>query len=188
MIIEYLLFCTITVIIIFLSCNLFYHLTSLFIWPPSIPTDTKTTENILQFIDLHTSIDNNALEIADLGSGCGHLLFRISKKYPHTHITGYEILTIPCLISKIITYILRYKNISIIKKDLLISDLSKFDIIICFLCGSINSKLSIKLQKEAKKNCLIISNNFPIPNLHKVTTIQIQDIFSKRTIYIYKIL
>ncbi len=180
----YLLLSLYTIIASFVMCNLIRSLTGLFTWPPSIPTDYRTKKKILEIITKHNK--GKSLEIADLGSGFGQLILSTAKVCPQHKLTGYEILGLPYIISKIKLILRKYKNVNIHYQDFLESNLTKFDIIMCFLCGSITSKLSSKLREEAKTGCLILSNNFTIPELTPVEVIKIKDLFATRKLYIYK--
>lgn len=112
----------------------------------------------------------------DLGSGIGNNLIVASKEFGAKSY-GFEISPLPYIISKIRTR--RIKNCNISYQNILKTDLSKADVIYCYLLPELLKKLEPKLNKL--KNTIIISQVFKISNLKPKKEFKING----KMVYIY---
>ena len=170
----------------FLIIFLIYFSSSIFVWPPSIPTDKKARREIVGVIKSRYGATTN-FKIVDLGSGYGHLLVDLAKNFKHAEIIGVELLWLPYLFSKISAK--RFKNIRITKQNLYDHDLSSYNAVIFFLRK--DHLVDKKIRAEMKAGAIIISNNYPLKTFEPLEVKEISDIFTKRKsrrkIYFYQI-
>lgn len=99
--------------------------------------------------------------VVDLGSGDGRILIEAAKKYPHATYLGYEI--DPFLVKKSRRIIKKNKlrnKITILRKNYLKEDLSKYDVIFVFLIPYQMNRLEKKLKAEVKVGARIISYGY----------------------------
>jgi len=113
----------------------------------------------------------------DLGSGNGEVLL-IAEKFGVKAI-GFEISPFYYLWAKWRTY--GHKNVKVRFKNLQRADISKADVVYCYLMPSILRRLVAKFQKELKKTARLISMDFPIKNMHLADKLKVPN----HTIYIY---
>lgn len=114
----------------------------------------------------------------DLGCGNGDILLLADDL--KMKAVGYEIAPFYYMLSKIRTSL--RKNISVKYSNILKVDLSKADIIYCYLLPPLLKKLVPKFQKELKKNAVVISTGFPIDNLKLVRKLEI----NSRKFFVYE--
>ncbi len=114
----------------------------------------------------------------DLGSGNGEVLLVAEKL--GVKALGYEISPFYFLWAKCRTY--RHKNIEVRFQNIERLNLSKVDVIYCYLMPSILKKLATKFQKELKKTARLISIDFQIKNMYLTDKLKVQN----HTIYIYR--
>lgn len=162
-----------------------YMLSSLFVWPPSVPTDRKTRRIMVkQLKDLIK--DKEHLNIADLGSGYGHLVRDVRKAFPKAKITGYEILYLPYYFSKLIFN--GKQNITIKKADLFTENYSDIDAIVTFYHSiKPDDTLAKKVQNECKKGCIIITNNYLLEGVPLLKRTKVKLMIGKRYVYVYRV-
>lgn len=171
------------VLCIFLS-GFFVFFTAQFVnvvfhgFAPFLKTKEKTREEIIQKINYRA--DNNVYE---LGCGKANFLRSIAKDHPSAKLFGVENSLVPWLIIQIQKYLFRIENLKIIKQNLFLVDLSKADIIYCYLNIASMKKLGEKFKKECRPGTQIISNKFQIPGWVKEKTIN----SNNNKVYFYKL-
>ena len=97
----------------------------------------------------------------DLGCGIADSLVLADKKY-RARAFGYEISPIPYIIARLNIYINKSKA-KVFCSNFFKADLSKADIVFCYLIPSINIRLKDKLEPELKKGTKVISYAFSFP-------------------------
>ncbi|PIS03205.1 MAG: SAM-dependent methyltransferase [Chlamydiae bacterium CG10_big_fil_rev_8_21_14_0_10_42_34] len=117
------------------------------------------------------SIPKNGL-IYELGSGWGNLAFALAEKYP---IRCFECAFLPWIFSSLLKVIRRRKNISIERKNFFSENLSKADVVVCYLYPGAMEKLKDKFENELKSGALVISNSFQIPGKKPDHVIEVND-------------
>ena len=166
-----------------------YHITILFTWPPSIPSDRDTIKKIVQIICNH--YENEPLNIVDVGSGFGHLVWAMQREFSEATVQGYEIFWFPYFVSKgfmgLLSYFRGKKNIKLFYQDIRTADLSNVNVVLCFLLESVNQKISSYLWQGLPNNALVISNNAKFPDWTPIEEHKVKDLFSYRTVYVYRI-
>lgn len=123
---------------------------------PSLPSVGKIA---LRLIPEHF-LKEGQYQILDLGSGWGGVLVTLSKLFPNSYITGYELSPWPFLYSSVRLFSKREK-IKILREDFFDKDISSADIIFCYLSPYHMEKLKDKFATLPDGKC-IISCAFPI--------------------------
>ena len=114
----------------------------------------------------------------DLGCGNGQVLIEAAKM--GAKATGFEISPYYYLLSKWRTA--KYQNIKVRYQNIVQVDLSKAEVVYCYLLPKILKKLSPKFRRELEPGNRLISIGFPIKNLKKSRIFH----FNNRLIYFYK--
>lgn len=162
-----------------------YMLSSLFVWPPSVPTDRKTRRIMVEKLKQNLEA-REGQKIADLGSGYGHLVREVNKAFPKAQITGYEILYLPFYFSKLLFF--RNSRITIKKADLFAENYSNIDAIVTFYHSiKPDDTLAKKVQAECKKGCIIITNNYLLNGVKLLERVEVKLMIGKRYVYVYEV-
>ena len=120
--------------------------------------------------------------IYELGSGLGGLCFRLKRAFPKAEVVGYEISFFPYWISRISNV---FYGCKLHRKDIFKEDLSKADILVCYLSPYHMDKLREKLEKEMKRPYTLYSQGFPV-NAWAEDTVLCPRIALEGKIYVYK--
>jgi hypothetical protein len=123
--------------------------------------------------------------IYDLGSGWGHLVVRLAKRYPQRHIVGYELSILPWLTTLALKKIFGLTNLSVHRENFLKADLSSASVVMCYLYSSVMEDIKKKLSKEGSASYLI-SHNFALPSQPALKVIQLTD-FYQSPVYLYRL-
>jgi len=137
----------------------------------------KSKREIIQKVLKTTKLKPGEI-LYDLGCGKGDVLIEVEKI--GAKAIGYEISPFYYLWAKGRTH--RHKNIEVRFQNIERLDLSKADVIYCYLMPSILRRLATKFQKELKKTTRLISIDFQIKNMHLADKLKVQN----HTIYIYR--
>ncbi|MDJ0651596.1 MAG: class I SAM-dependent methyltransferase [Simkaniaceae bacterium] len=121
--------------------------------------------------------------IIELGSGWGHLVFPLSRKYLNCKVIGYENSPVPFLYSTLLNH---HSNLKIICADFFQKPLHGVDLIVCSLFPQGMQKLREKLEKELTAGAIVVSHTHPIPTWDPTEVIEVDDP-AHSTIYIYKV-
>lgn len=143
---------------------------------PFVPSSQKEIEKMIEIADLK----EKNLIVYDLGCGDGRLIIKIAKKY-NLKAIGIEKSFILFLLAKIKNFF-SHSGAKIINADIKDIDLSKADVIFCYLWPEQMKKLKKKFEKELKNGARIISLSFPINNWRPEKTLKV----NSKTIYLYK--
>jgi hypothetical protein len=142
-------------------------------------------EVIKRIIDELKQMNNPAeAEVYELGSGMAGFLKAMEKNFPETYLTGMEYSFLPCMISRMQIAFVKSK-IKILKKNFLDEDLSKADVIYCFLSIRLMELLKEKFKKELRPGAIVISYQFPLKGIDPVKIVKIGD-SKEGSIYFYK--
>ncbi|MFA6919354.1 MAG: hypothetical protein WC244_04600 [Patescibacteria group bacterium] len=123
--------------------------------------------------------------ICDLGCGKAQILIKACKKYKVKGI-GYELSLWPYLWARLNVW-LSGADVKIYFANFFQADLSKADMIYCYLFPEIMAKLEHKFQKELKPGAKVVSYGFKMPNMtpDKVVITHADNVELGK-IYIYK--
>lgn len=147
---------------------------------PFIPTDKNLIKKILDSLSLR-----DGMKIYDLGCGDGRFLFEAAKR---VHITGigYELSPLVWTLAQLKKWLSGSRSIKIFLKNYHQSNLSDADIIFAYLLPKYMPLLKNKLTREIKKECIVISNSFKLPDMDAKIIQTIHDPAGFQPIYIYK--
>lgn len=144
---------------------------------PYAPTPKKIIDEVIRALEIQ-----QGEKVCDLGFGDGRLLFEAEKK--GALCAGFEISPFS-FIRTWIKKIIKKSHVRLYFKNFYHEDISQFDIIFCFLVGSVMARVQKKLKHEAKKGAIVVSYGFSLPNWTPEKTITSNNPQNK--IYFYKI-
>lgn len=148
---------------------------------PYIPTYEDVVEEIIGLVP----VKPGSLVI-DLGCGDGRIVRAYNQKY-QAKGRGYEIKILTFLWAKFLSR--KNKDVEILRQDFFKSDLSRADLIFCYLYPEIMEKLSPKFQKELKPEARIVSYCFQIPGWIPEQTFDLKKPHKPgKKLYIYRVL
>ena len=130
---------------------------------PWVPSSMQVIHRMLDMAEVGSNDT-----VYDLGCGDGRVLVAAAKRY-HAQAVGIEIDPIRYLWCQILISVLGLrKQVKIIFGNLFNADLSKADIVVCYLMPDAFSKLEKKLKTELEPGKRIVSNKFSFPTLEMV--------------------
>ena len=128
--------------------------------------------------------DTESGSIYDLGSGWGHLVIRLAKRYPHREIVGYEVSILPWIMTLLLKKLLGLNNLIVHRENFLKANLSGASVLLCYLHSPTMAAIKEKLDREASKELYLISHNFALPSELPIKTVQVND-FYRSPVYLY---
>ncbi len=135
---------------------------------PFVSTDKKDFDRILTAAGLKPGE-----MIYDLGCGKGTLLIRAAKKFGAKGI-GYEISLWPWLWAQFNIWLSR-ADVKVYLKNFFKADLSRADVVFCYLFPEVMAKLEPKFQKELQPGSRVVSYSFKLPNLPPAEVVESKD-------------
>ena len=123
---------------------------------PFISTNKRDFKAILKAVDLKTGEI-----IYDLGCGKAHLLIYAAKRFGARGV-GYELALWPYLWAKVKIYLAK-ADVKIFRKNFFQADLSKADVVFCYLFPEVMAKLEPKFTQELKSGSRVVSYAFKLP-------------------------
>lgn len=176
MIINIILF----IFVIFLMALAITALVHIFFLVPYVPSKNRVVKKMVSLANLRPRET-----VYDLGCGDGRLLIEAGKKAKVKSI-GFEIAPLVFLLAKLRTLLLCSK-IQIRFENFFKANLSKANVIFCYLIPNVMPRLAAKIKRECRRGTRIISNTFHIPGLklHKISAKNRRK--GMPTIYVYKI-
>ncbi len=163
--------------LIFLGMQFFYVLFRGY--APFISTKKKVLDRVINEIKI-----NDKAVVYELGCGKAGFLHLMRNKFPKAELIGVEFLLLPYLITKTQNSFLK-SRIKIIKQNFFKTDLSKADVVYCYLSIKTMKALEGKFKNECRSGAEIISYQFPLPNTKEEKVIEVDG--SKDKIYFYRI-
>ncbi len=115
------------------------------------------------------------LVFLDVGSGIGGTLRYLAKANPQNTFIGVENAPGPYFISWFRQKLWPLENLDFHYGDFWQYDLSRFDMVYCFLSPEPMPHLFGKARQEMKSNALLISNSFSVPGYEPHQIIQLGD-------------
>ena len=148
-------------------------------YAPFISTKKSIIKKIIDNIELK----NNAV-ICELGCGRAGFLHFARKKFPNAKIIGYEYALLPFLLAKIQNCFKKSK-LDIKRNNIFKVDLSKTDLIYCFLSVKMMKLLKDKFLNELKPGAQIVSYQFRLPEFEPIKVVTGDK--NSEKIYFYRI-
>lgn len=147
-------------------------------WVPFVPTPDKKIKILLDNLEIKE--DNN---FVDIWCGDWRIMASVEEKFPKINVYGYE--------NSILPYQKAIKNkqknnlnYTVYKKDFLKENLSKYDVIYCYMIPYMMPKIWSKIKKECKKWTLFYTSSFDIKSEKYYKKIEIK---KWNHLYIYKV-
>ena len=125
---------------------------------PFVPTSGRVVKHIISLADL-----KKGERVYDLGCGDGRFLFAAQEK-TSIEAVGFENALLPYLLANLRKCI-RKAKIRINMKNFFRADLSKANVIYCYLGPEVMQRVGEKIKKECCKGTRIYSNSFSIKTL-----------------------
>jgi len=124
--------------------------------------------------------------IYDLGSGWGHLVIRLAKRYPQRQIVAYELSMLPWLTTLVLKRMLGLSNLTIHRENFLSADLSGASVLMCYLHPPTMKAIKTKLDQEVGGAHYLISHNFALPSHQELKVVRLND-FYQSPVYLYRL-
>ena len=150
-----------------------------------MPSSAKARQAMLRLVGEVADKQTN-YTIVDLGSGWGHLVIPLARRFPQHRVVGYELSWLPWLVSWVMKKALRLDNLTLYRRDCFKADWRGTDIITCYLFASAMKKLGQKLTEDGVHPDWLVSNFFALPSCTPKHTIQLNDLYQTR-IYCYRL-
>jgi hypothetical protein len=117
--------------------------------------------------------------IADLGSGWGHLAIACARRHPACEVVGYERSWLPWIVSVIAARCCRLHNLRLLRQDFLAADLSRHDVLLCYLFRDGMRRLGGKLAGDDCRP-LLVSHTFALPGRDADRVVELGDLYRSR--------
>ncbi len=152
-----------------------FVLTALFYWNSfagGVPLYLTGNETLERVGGLVKEL-NRPVQFIDLGCGFGGNLHRLSKQFPESQFHGVE--TAPMVFVVAWVRCVFCGNCRIRYQSLWAQDLSRYDVVYCFLSPVPMPELWQKARKEMRKGTLLVSNTFEVPGVPAHQIIEMHD-------------
>lgn len=145
---------------------------------PWVPTNKNAVERFLSLADV-----KKGDRVCDLGCGDGRIIFASAKK--GAVVEGFEISLFPFLLASFLKIFQKEKkNIKIHYHDMMKADISRADVVYCFLMPAAYSQVAEKLKREMKKGTKVVTFVWPIKGW---TVLRVDKAERKPNLYLYEI-
>jgi precorrin-6B methylase 2 len=124
-----------------------------------MPSSRKARNAILRLLRQ----DTVPATVYELGAGWGTLAVAIAKSLPGARVVAIELSPIPFLFAKVYAALRDCRNVTLVRKDFLRTDISDADAVVCYLYRGAMIKLGPKLQSQLRPGARVISNTFSLP-------------------------
>ena len=122
--------------------------------------------------------------LVDLGCGDGRVLRSACRLYP-IRAEGYELNPLAFCKARLLSW--WYRGITIHLQNFWGADLSRADVIFCYLFPDVMSRLAGKLSEELRPGATVVSCNFPLPGFTPQRILRPGSPLTNDPIFIYRI-
>ncbi len=136
---------------------------------PFVSTETEVIKRLLADLNLK---DHSV--VMELGCGKAGFLHAVEAKFPNLELIGVEHAILPYFMAKLQAS-LRGSNMHIVRQDLYKADVTRADLIYCYLTQSMMEQLEKKFKFECKRHCRVVSYRFPIPAFNPEKVVEFQE-------------
>jgi SAM-dependent methyltransferase len=123
-------------------------------------------------------------QFVDLGCGDGRVICGATRRYG-VQATGYELNPVAYLRARL--RCAGKRGARVVWRDFWDADLSRADVIFCYLFPDVMQRLAGKIRAEARPGALVISCNFPVPDFVPRQVLRPTGSLHHDPIYIYRI-
>ena len=122
--------------------------------------------------------------LVDLGCGDGRVLRAASRRYG-VKAVGYELNPMAYLRARL--QCLGRPGIRVVRRNFWRADLSRADVVFCYLFPDVMARMAEKIRTGAKPGAVVVSCNFPVPGLVPRQVLRPPGALNHDPIYIYRV-
>jgi hypothetical protein len=152
---------------------------------PPTPTSPRVCRTMMSVLPKRLPHGDGGREIYELGSGWGGNAITLAATFPDHHVTGIELSPIPWMVARLRLMGRPRANLSFVRGDFLMRDLSGAALVVCYLAGGQMISLRPKLEAELAPGSLILTHTFAMPGWQPVDTVHANDIY-RSPVYLYE--
>lgn len=141
----------------------------------------RTPDWVLNWLSHNLDLQDG-IQLYDLGCGDGAVLKYLKQAYPHIKMTGIEGAFLPLIRAKWKT---RKSDILIVHNDFYTADISKADVVFCFLTKNLMARLERHLKRTLKKGAEVYSYAYSFPTWKPTREIPHPSDPEKSSIFVY---
>lgn len=130
---------------------------------PYVPSVGKSKQTMLDIARKQLAESDKPLTVVDLGSGTGSLLIPLAKEFPQHTFIGIEWDFIPLMVAMF--HSRKLKNTHWSKQNFMTYSCQEADIVFCYLLKTMQESIGLKLSREIKNDCLVITELYPVNHL-----------------------
>ena len=143
-----------------------------------VSTARKRIEALWDEVPMHTG-----QILVDLGCGDGRVLRQARRRFGVNAI-GYELNPLAYLKARLLCA--GYRGITLIRRNFFKADLTKADLVFCYLFPDVMPEVAAKLRAELKAGATIASCNFALPGFTPRQVLRPPGALHSDPIYIYR--
>ncbi|WP_114418282.1 class I SAM-dependent methyltransferase [Marinospirillum perlucidum] len=151
-------------------------------WPSHAAARQVILGQVAQLLDQ----EDQDRVLTDLGSGWGHLVVPLARRYPHCRVIGYEVSFFPWLVSWLLKKLLRLDNLTLYRGDFLQAPWYLSDLVICYLVSPSMQALAEQLRQRQEGPRYLISHFFALPGYQPWQTLHLPDWY-RSPLYFYRL-
>jgi len=123
--------------------------------------------------------------VVDLGAGEGRFLIAVARRFPGTHVIGYEGAFWVYLLGRL-RILLAGSSASIRYGDFFTTSLHDADVIFTYLSITAMKRLRPKFMTELKPGARVVSHAFSLPDVSPSDVRKVPTTFGSATIFVYR--
>lgn len=132
---------------------------------PFYPSNLATWDAVAELLP-----KDKGVRLIDIGSGLGGLILNLSKRRPDSHFLGIEIAPLPWLVSKLRAQLTK-SQARFTRGDYGHLHFSEYDVVFAYLSPVAMPALWEKVRAEMRPGTLLLSYEFPIPEVEPTFTV-----------------
>jgi hypothetical protein len=109
----------------------------------------------------------------DLGCGLGGTIVRLSRRFPESRFEGVETAPLSFVYAWLRSFL--RSNCRVRYRNLWREDLSRFDVVYCFLSPAPMGRLWRKASSEMRLGSRLVSNSFAVPDVPPSSVVSVKD-------------